>query len=155
MKTHEFLDRVEAALVPHHYRKRLTKNVPESWRFYRKGAYVFAAVPYSEIPEGDYGNAYVKGGVKKIVFTLPVLAEKGLFLLLHGPVSDWEPHKEHHRVDKTALRPVIMQSIHYVDAETGSSFNSRTAWGPVKFGFCGRVIEDIELLCAQLGKTTD
>ena len=150
MQSSEFLDRLESLLVPHDYRKRITKNVPDTWRLYRKGAYIFSAVPYSAVPEGDYGNKYVKNEIKKIVFALPVVAEKGLFLLHYGVAAEWEPHKEHHMVDKTALRPIIMQSIQYVDPETGANYNSRTAWGPIKFGFCGKVIEKIEQLCAEL-----
>jgi hypothetical protein len=149
MQSAEFLDRLETRLVPHDYRKRLTKDVREGWRVYRKGAYLFAAVPYSEIPEADYGNSYVKGEIRKLVLALPVIAEKGLFLLYYGASAAWESHKELHRVDKTALRPVIMQSIHYVDPETGANYNTRTAWGPVKFGFCGQVIEKIEQLCSE------
>ena len=155
MESAEFLDRLESLLVPNEYRKRITRNVPQTWRFYRKGAYIFAAVPYSEVPPADYGNTYVKRVVKSIVFALPVVAEKGLFLLHYGAAADWEPHKEKHRVDKTALRPIILQSIHYVDPASGANCNSRTAWGPIKFGFCGQVIQKIERLCTQLGKDAD
>ena len=111
MLSGEFLDQLDSLLVPSEYRARITKRVPSAWRFYRKGAYIFAAVPYSELPQRDYSNAYVKAEIKKIVFAFPIFAEKGLFLLYYGPSSDWDSHKQHHRVDKTALRPIIMQSI--------------------------------------------
>ena len=149
MEQSEFLDRLESRLVPHDYRKRITKDVPDAWRVYRKGSYLFAAVPYSEVPDGDFGNTYVKSEVRKIVFALPVIAEKGLFLLHYGPSAEWHANKELHKVDKTALRPIIMQSIHYADPESGESYNSRTAWGPIKFGFCGTVIEKVEQLLAE------
>lgn len=151
MQPVDFLDRLETRLVPHDYRKRVTKNLREGWRVYRNGAYLFAAVPYSEIPEGDYGNTYVKSEIRKLVFTLPIIAEKGLFLLYYGASVGWELHKDRHKVDKTALlRSVIMQSIHYVDTESGANYNIRTAWGPIKFGFCDQVIEKIEKLCAEV-----
>ena len=70
--------------------------------------------------------------------------------MLHGPEATWDAHAAHHKVDKTALRPIIMQSIHYVDTETGANDNSRTAWGPIKFGFCGKVIAKIEGLCERI-----
>ena len=152
MQSSEFLDRLESLLVPHDYRKRIVRDVPDAWRVYRKGAYLLAAVPYSEVPEGDYSNTYVKNEIKKIVFALPLVAEKGLFLLHYGPATAWDAHKQLHKVDKTALRPVIMQSIHYVDPESGTNYNSRTAWGPIKFGFCGKVIEKIENVCAEIDK---
>ena len=150
MHSSEFLDRLESMLVPSEYRTKITKNVPSDWRFYRKGAYVFAAVPYSESIQQDYGNAYVKAQIRRTVFALPVIAEKGLFLLHYGPVADWDSRKQLHRVDKTALRPVIVQSIHFVDPETGANSNSRTSWGPIKFGFCGQVIAKIEGLCGEI-----
>ena len=150
LESSDFLNRLEAALVPSDYRKKIVENVPAGWRFYRKGAYLFAAVPYASVPRRDYGNAYVKSEIRKLVFALPFIAEKGLFLLYHGAVAEWEPHREKHKVDKTALRPIILQSIHYVDPETGDHYNSRTAWGPIQFGFCGTVIEKIERLCEGL-----
>ena len=150
MHSDEFLDQLDSLLVPSEYRTKITKNVPSAWRFYRKGAYIFAAVPYSELPQRDYGNAYVKAEIRKIVFAFPMIAEKGLFLLHYGPSADWDSHKQHHRVDKTALRPIIMQSIHYVDPETGANDNSRTAWGPIKFGFCSEVITKIESFCGEI-----
>jgi hypothetical protein len=146
----DFLNMLDAMLVPSDYSRKIIENVPVEWRFYRKGAYIFAAVPYSSVPEHDYRNDYVKSEIRKLLFALPFIAEKGLFLLYYGPVADWEPHRERHKVDKTALRPIIMQSIHYVDPETGANYNSRTAWGPIKFGFCGTVIEKIERLCEGL-----
>ena len=148
----DFLNRLDSLLVPSEYKKRITAKVPSNWRFYRKGAYIFAAVPYSEVPKGDYDNVYVKTEIRKIVFALPVIAEKGLFLLHYGPVAEWDAHKDHHKVDKTALRPIIMQSIHYVDPESGINCNSRTAWGPIKFGFCGNVIEKVERLCEEFAR---
>lgn len=149
MEPSEFLDRLESRLVPHDYHKRITKGVPDAWRLFRKGSYLFAAVPYSEVPDGDFCNSYVKSEVRKIVWALPVIAEKGLFLLHYGPSGEWQANKELHKVDKTALRPIIMQSIHYVDPNSGANYNSRTAWGPIKFGFCGNVIEKIEQLLAE------
>lgn len=150
MDSSVFLDRIDALLVPSDYSNKLIKNVPDGWRFYRKGAYIFAAVPYASVPTGDYGNAYVKTEIRKLVFAFPLFAEKGLFLLYYGPVRDWQRHRKLHKVDKTALRPIIIQSIHYVDPETGDNYNSRTTWGPIKFGFCGKVIDKIGRFCEEL-----
>jgi hypothetical protein len=150
MDSSDFLNQIDALLVPSDYRNKLVENVPDGWRFYRKGAYIFAAAPYARVPAGDYGNAYVKFEIRKRMFAFPFFAEKGLFLLYYGPVADWRRHRELHKVDRTALRPIITQSIHYADPETGENYNSRTAWGPVKFGFCGKVIEKIERFCAGI-----
>jgi len=151
MQPTDFLDRLDALLVPLEYRRRITKGVSDQWRVYRKGAYLFVAVPYSEVPSSDYENGYVKSEIRKIVFAVPLVAEKGLFLLHYGPEARWTAHKERHKVDKTALRPIIMQSIHFVDPESGANYNSRTAWGPIKFGFCTGVIDRIERFCGELG----
>ena len=64
-------------------------------------AYIFAAVPYSSVPRGDYGNAYVKAEIRKILFAFPFFAEKGLFLLYYGPVGDWKPF-ETNQADSTS-----------------------------------------------------
>lgn len=146
----EFLDRLEQDLVPADYRRRLTQNVADDWRVFRKGPYLFAAVPYSSVPAEDYRNTFVKRRIREIVFALPFLAEKGLFLLYYGPAENWRPHQASHRVDKTGLRPVIMQSIQFVDPQSGETVNSRTAWGPIKFGFCSQVIEKIERICDEI-----
>ncbi len=150
MDSSAFLNRIDELLVPSDYSKKLVENVPDNWRFYCKGAYIFTAVPYGSVPTSDYSNTYVKTEIRKRLFAFPFFAEKGLFLLYYGPVADWQRHRELHKVDKTALRPIIMQSIHYVDPETGDNYNSRTAWGPIKFGFCRKVIEKIERFCAEV-----
>ncbi len=138
------LDELKNLLLPSEYRKQLDKNVPEAWLVLRKGAYLFAAVPFTEAPNEDYGSIYVKDKIRKIVTAWPIIAEKGLFLLYYGNVGEWNDHKDKFKVDKTALRPVILQSVHFLDPETGDNYNIRTNWGPVKFGFCDGVIGRIE-----------
>lgn len=78
---------------------------------------------------------------------LPLILEKGLFLVYYGSSDSWKNEVPKFKVDKTGLHLVILQSIHFVDPETGDNINKRTSWGPIKFGFCGKVIEDIENLC--------
>jgi hypothetical protein len=138
------LDELKALLLPSEYRKQLDTNVPESWLVLRKGAYLFAAVPFAEVPNEDYASTYVKDKIKRMVTAWPIIAEKGLFLLYYGNVGEWNHHKDKFKVDKTALRPVILQSVHFLDPDTGDNYNIRTNWGPVKFGFCGGVIGRIE-----------
>jgi hypothetical protein len=151
MGASDFLDRLDALLVPSEYRTKLD-DLPAGWRLYRKGAYLFAAVPYAGVPDGDYGNAYVKAEIRKRVFAWPFVAEKGLFLLYYGAAAEWGPHRKRHRVDRTALRPIIAQAIHFVDPETGDNYNSRTAWGPIRFGFARSVVDKIERLCEALAR---
>ncbi len=138
------LDELKNLLLPSEYRKQLDKNVPEAWLVLRKGAYLFAAVPFTEVPNEDYGSIHVKDKIRKIVTAWPIIADKGLFLLYYGNVGEWNDHKDKFEVDKTGLRPVILQSVHFLDPETGDNFNTRTNWGPVKFGFCDGVIGRIE-----------
>lgn len=54
------------------------------------------------------------------------------------------------KVDKTALRPIILQNINFIDPACGESFNIRTSWGSLKFGFSGKVIEAIEFIGEQI-----
>jgi hypothetical protein len=150
METSAFLDRLDALLVPSEYRTKVGGDLPPGWRLYRKGAYLFAAVPYTGVPKGDYANARVKAEVRRRVLALPLVAEKGLFLLYYGAAADWGPHRERHRVDATALRPVITQAVHFVDPLTGDHFSRRSAWGPVRFGFAGPVVGKVERLCETL-----
>ena len=138
------LDELKDLLLPSEYKKQLDKNVPEGWLVLRKGAYLFAAVPFSEIPNDDYDSIYVKNKIRKMVTAWPFFAEKGLFLLYYGNINDWNSHKEKFKVDKTALKPVILQSVHFLDPKTGNNYNTRTNWGPIKFGFCGGVVGRIE-----------
>ncbi|TWT88511.1 hypothetical protein Mal64_19940 [Pseudobythopirellula maris] len=85
------------------------------------------------------------------MFAAPFLDEKGLFLLYDGAADDWRPHRKLHKVDKTGLRPVILQSIHYVDPATGER-KQPDGVGPIKFGFCGKVIAKIEHSCASVSE---
>lgn len=101
MDSSAFLNRIDELLVPSDYSKKLVENVPDNWRFYCKGAYIFTAVPYGSVPTSDYSNTYVKTEIRKRLFAFPFFAEKGLFLLYYGPVADWQRHRELHKVDKT------------------------------------------------------
>lgn len=95
----------------------------------------------------DYDSKVARGVVKKAVFAFPIISEKGLFLVYYGKREVWSAVAHKFKVDMTGLRPVILQSIHFVDSETGDNVNSQTRWGPVRFGFCDKVIETIELIC--------
>lgn len=138
------LEDIRSLLIPIKYRKEITEKVPKGWMVLKKGAYLFAAVPFEEIPSDDFGSKHVKNTIRKLLFSFPIIAEKGLFLLYYGDQKRWSETKERFEVDKTALRPVILQSVHFADFKTGQNYNTRTHWGPVKFGFCGKTIELLE-----------
>jgi hypothetical protein len=144
-------------ILPRHYSQDLSHLVDADCLLFKKGAYVFLAIPFSNIPPGDYGSAYAKTVIRNAVTCIPVIFEKGLFLVYYGPFASWQNEAPQFTVDKTALRPVILQAIHFIDPDTGINSNSRTHWGPVKFGFCGPLIDDIELLAEsiQQGVATD
>ena len=137
-----FLQELKELLMPSEYKKQLQQNVPERWLVLKKGAYIFAAVPFTD--SSDFGSKQVKKQIRNITIAWPIVAEKGLFLLYYGDKSKWEACKDNFKVDKTALRPVILQSVHFLDPKTGENYNTRTNWGPIKFGFCGGVIQKIQ-----------
>lgn len=138
------LEKLRDQLVPSEYSWQLRQNVPADWLVLGKGKYLFAAVPFQEIPEGDYGSRYVKRKVRIIASAWPVFAEKGLFLLYYGPAQSWQPHKEKFTVDKTGLRPVILQCVYFLDADNADHYHRCTQWGPIKFGFADGVIEILD-----------
>jgi hypothetical protein len=150
MNSETFLSNIKDLLLPAEYSSEITKNVPEDWLFLKKGSYILVAAPYDQIPEDDYSNKYIKSKIKEILFCFPLFAEKGLFLIYYGSSDQWDKAKESHRVDRTGLKPIILQSFHFIDPNTGENYNSRTRWGPVKFGFCGKVIEKVESYCSGL-----
>lgn len=144
------LEEIRNRLVPSQYKQEITENVPDGWMLLRKGAYLFVAVPFAEIPADDYRSKQVKRTIRKILFSFPVIAEKGLFLLYYGDKDRWFASKESFKTDKTALRPVILQSVHFIDFSNGENYNTRTNWGPIKFGFCGKTIELLESYFDQI-----
>lgn len=148
MTPEDFKNELIEQLVPFKYKAIVTKGVPESWLVLKKGSYALACVPYAEIPPDDYGNIRVKGILRKTLCALPIIMEKGVFLLYYGDAQHWRLNYQQFKVDKTALRPIIVQAVHFFDINTGENANTRTSWGPIKFGFCGSTIERIE----QIGK---
>lgn len=65
--------------------------------------------------------------MREHVFAAPVLFEKGLFVHAYGPDSAWREGSQQLKVDLTAMRPIILQNIHFVDPATGETYNNRTA----------------------------
>ncbi len=133
-------------LIPSKYKKVVKKDIPESWLLLQKGSYFFVCFPFSEIDPSDYGNSYVKKTIEKRMKAKTFFSEKGVFILYYGPISDWIGCYQKFQVDRTALRPVIVQSVHFLDLEIGINFNKRNSWGPLKFGSSGSTIKKIEKL---------
>ena len=150
MDTEPFLKELGRLMLPDHYKKDLSHQVADGCLLYRKGAYIFLAMPFSSVSKDDVRNLGARALVKSAVWTCPIIAEKGLFLVYYGPQDQWKEEAPRFQVDRTGLRTVILQSIHFVDPETGANVNSRAHWGPVKFGFCEAVIQRIEGWCDDL-----
>lgn len=144
MTPEEFRDELTEQLVPFKYKQIVQRDVPESWLVLKKGSYALACIPYIEIPPDDYRNTHAKGVLRKALHAFPIFMEKGVLLLYHGDAQSWRVHCENFRVDKTGMRPIIVQAVCFFDITTGENTNTRTSWGPVKFGFCGPTIERIQ-----------
>lgn len=141
---------LQGTVLPRHYRSDLSSKVSDGYLLFRKGAYVALAMPFNDVPEGDYGSKAAKSLIQSILTCVPFFMEKGLFLIYYGDEQRWGSVADKFTVDKTALRPVILQSVHFIDPTTGNNVNSRTHWGPLKFGFCGKLIADIESMAESI-----
>jgi hypothetical protein len=143
-----FLSKLKSTMLSHHYRSDLSEKVGNGCLLLSKPVdYVFLAMPYSTIPKNDYRSSYARKVVRNAMLCIPLILEKGLFLVYYGSSDLWKNEVPKFKVDKTGLHIIILQSIHFVDPETGDNINKRTSWGPIKFGFCGEVIKEIERLC--------
>ena len=141
-------------ILPGHYKMDLGHLVDDDCLLFRKGAYAFLALPFSKVPPGDYGSKYAKAVIRKAMTCIPFFQEKALFLVYYGRIEDWRDEAPRFTVDKTALRPVILQAIHFIDPVTGMNTNSRTHWGPIKFGSYGKLIDQIEMLGQEIQERT-
>ncbi|MFM7181076.1 MAG: hypothetical protein ACKO2G_06390 [Verrucomicrobiales bacterium] len=148
----ELLQRLRSSVLPKHYRSDLSANMPNGYLVFKKGAYVSMTMPFRDVPPGDFGSKAAKSLIRSRLTCFPFFMEKGLFLIYYGDEQSWMPVAKSFTVDKTALRPVILQSIHFIDPNTGTNLNSRTHWGPLKFGFCGGLIADIESMAKDIQK---
>ena len=137
-------------ILPKYYRTDLSEKLDEGCMLFRKGSYVCLVMPFDTVPENDFQSKAAKYRIRSVMTCIPVLLEKGLFLIYYGSSTKWRQKTSRFTVNRTALRPVILQSIHFIDPDTGENVNSRTHWGPLKFGFCGNLIQDIESLTRSM-----
>ena len=144
MTPEDFRNELIEQLIPFKYKSILTKGIPESWLVLKKGSYALACIPYAEISADDYTNMHAKKILRTALRAFPIFMEKGVFLLYYGDAKSWNGYCEHFKVDKTAMRPIIVQAVHFFDTESGENTCTRTSWGPIKFGFCGPTIERIK-----------
>jgi len=145
-----FLNELQRALIPSEYRSCLNEKVPEGHVLFKKGLYVFLGMPFDSVPKDDFNSYHARRVTKGAVLCLPMIASKGLFLLYYGKRKQWENIYEKYVVDRTGIHSVILQSVHFVDPEDGYNVNTRTKWGPVKFGFCSGVIDRISAVCDKV-----
>lgn len=150
MNNQTFLYELQNALLPKHYKVDLSEKVADGCLLFKKGAYISLVMPFADVPQGDYGSKHAKSVVQSVMTCLPVIMEKGLFLIYYGDESQWKDTTSSFKVDKTALRPIILQSIHFIDPTNGANVNSRTHWGPLKFDFFGNLIADIQSMAESI-----
>ena len=53
-------------LIPSKYKKTVTNGIPGSRLVLKKGSYVFACIPFSEIEPNDFRNSYVIKNCEKV-----------------------------------------------------------------------------------------
>lgn len=150
MTNSDLLTKLQKTVLPRHYRDDLSTKLEEGYLLFRKGAYVSLVMPFSDVKNGDFGSRKAKSIIRSKMNCIPVIMEKGLFLIYYGDEGKWAGIAHEFTVDKTGLRPVILQSVHFIDPKTGANINSRTHWGPLRFGFCRKLIEDIEVMAKYI-----
>jgi len=150
MPTNALLNELRRSVLPKHYRKDLSDKLSDGYLLFQKGQYVALAMPFNDVPEGDFSSDTARGIIKSHLTCLFFLMEKGLFLIYHGDEQTWKEKTQLFTVDKSGFHSVILQSIHFIDPATGSNVNSRTHWGPLQFGFCSKLIDDIEAMAHRL-----
>lgn len=148
MTPEAYLGHIKAKLHPTMY--PVLVQADEVHFLLRDGRYLFYCLPVEQVDLTDTKSAIVKRRLAKLFRAIPVIREFGLFLHIYGPVSRWLEPSKNVTVDKTALRPVIVQNVNFIDPDAGDVYNNRTSWGPVQFGFCGRVIEVIESVANEI-----
>lgn len=109
--------------------------------------HLFLAMAFSDVPPGDHRSACAKQMVRSNFRCVPAVWEKGLSVLYYGPISMWGDRCGQFVADKTSMRAVILQSVHFVDPESGANVHIQSRWGPLEFGFCNGLVADIEKLC--------
>lgn len=148
MTSKSYIEHIKTKLYPSMY--PVLVQADESHFLLRDGRYLFYCLPVDQVDLSDTKNAIVKRRLAKLFSAFPVIREFGLFLHVYGPACRWLEPSKNVTVDRTALRPIIVQNVNFIDPDTGDVYNNRTAWGPVQFGFCGKVIELIESIANEI-----
>lgn len=148
MTTTSYLELIKSKFYPSMYPK--LSEIGAAHFILRDGRYLFYCLPLKQVDLNDIHNKAIKARLAKTFKAFALFREFGLFLHIYGPVAHWGEASKLVTVDKTALRPIIVQNVNFIDPETGDVFNNRTAWGPIKFGFCGKVIEVIEAVANEI-----
>lgn len=125
----EYSGLVKGRMWPSHYPKMVWEG-DGMFLLRRAGQYLFLGMPVGEMDLDDRKNREIKKLVRSKVTAIPVLLERGLFVHAWGPEATWKEKAKGIGVDRTALRPVIVQNVNFFDPESGASFNNRTSWGP-------------------------
>jgi hypothetical protein len=139
LDTYEFCNRLRARLFPQLYQGGVIEN-PAPFELllthgnWLTGRYAFAVLLWSALGDKRDVLSAARSGLSRHHFTIPFLAQVGLYVVVCGPEAEWGPVTPHVRADQTGLHSVIVQGVHFVDLETRASSVSRSQWGPIRFG---------------------
>jgi hypothetical protein len=106
--------------------------------------YAFAVLPWSAVKETSTLLSVSRRATRRWMFTVPFLHQVGLVVV--GPERGWSPIASTATTDRTSLRSVIVQGIHFLDLETGASVVNRSQWGSIRFGHTtgvSKVVEEV------------
>lgn len=98
------------------------------------GRYALAVTSWDPALDGPAFLAARRKAAFRQLRALWMFREVGLYLVVCGPRSAWQPHMADMPADKTGLHAVIVQAVHCVDPATGETQLNQSAWGPVSFG---------------------
>lgn len=144
MTEEDYPAHVKEHFFPEMYPKLIYED--ETGFLLRDGLYLFLCQPTRELDLSDTRSQKLKARVAREVRAIPLIRSFGLFVHAYGPETEWRKPAQDIQVDKTGLHAFILQNINFLDPETGAIYNNRSSWGPLQFGFCGKVVERLETI---------
>ena len=139
MPTELFTSQVEDSVYPGIFSikinaKTVLDNIYSSKKaFFTRARYAFATITLHDqsiTKTRDFARAEVTRLIKARWF----YAEVGLYLVIIGPEALWLDQIEQVKPDITGFHATIIQAIHFIDPETGTTTINQSKWGAIVFG---------------------
>ena len=67
----DLLGELQNTILPRHYRNDLSEKVESDHLLFKKGAYVSLVMPFSSVPDGDFGSLKAKSIIRNSITFIP------------------------------------------------------------------------------------